>query len=652
MCVPLSEDNSYIDELKKSLYSRTAPDVRTRRKLQSETGQGSELKTEWDRLPVLESKPGFDLNEQYQEHHKMSFFTKLFIVSAIFCLAALGFGAYLFLNGSNIISGDNISIQISGPVSVAGGTPVSFDIVATNKNNIELQLADLTVSFPAGSIDSADPGQPLKTYHKFIGNMTAGQSVKDTVSAIIYGEENLQKQIVVSMTYNVKGSTAVFTKSKSYDILLGSAPVSLAVSTYKEIASGQEFDLKVSLKSNSQQILKNVLLKGDFPFGYKFISSSAPSVGDNATWSIGDLPAGGQKTITIHGSLTGEDSDNRAFHFAVGTKSSDNPKVIGTQFTSIEQDIIIQKPFISLSIAVDSDQTASDHIGQFGQSQRIIISWLNNLPVSVSNMQISVKLSGTAYDRASVTPDSGYFDSANNTITWSRQTNSEFASVSAGEGGAVTFSIVPRDNGTSANTIVNPVVSMVASVSGNRTQETNVSQSVTAAVARNIKISSNVALSGRLVHTSGPFTNSGPIPPRVDQATTYTVIWDVDNASSAVGGAVVTATLPPYVKWLNSVSPASEDVSYDQNSGLVTWNVGNVSAYTLKSSKRREVAFQISFFPSITQTGQSPTLVNPASLSATDSFTGTSLSSQQGALTTRFSTDPSFMQGYEIVTGN
>jgi len=68
--------------------------------------------------------------------------------------------------------------------------------------------------------------------------------------------------------------------------------------------------------------------------------------------------------------------------------------------------------------------------------------------------------------------------------------------------------------------------------------------------------------------------NTGPVPPKVEQPTTYTVVWTVDNTSSAVGNAKVTATLPPHVKWLNETSPSGESVSYDQNSGLVTWEIG------------------------------------------------------------------------------
>ncbi len=648
--MPLPEENSYIEELKKSLYSRTAPDVRTRRRTHVEE-EKTGLKTDWEH-PVNEIDELEMVTEVEETNgkHKMSFFTKLFIFSAVFCLIAVGIGAYLFWNGANLISAENIDVQISGPVSIAGGTLVSFDIVTTNNNNIELQMADLTVKFPEGTIDPSNPSQPLKTFNKFIGNFSPGQSDKETVRAIIYGEENLQKQIIATMTYGVKGSSSTFTKSKSYDVLLSSSPVSLSVSAFKEVTSGQEFDLKVGFKSNSSQVLKNILLKADFPFGYKFISSLPVSLGDNATWRIGDIPPGGQKTISIRGLFIGEDNDTKTIHFRVGSQSAENQKMIGTQYTATTHEITLQKPFITLNVAVNGDKSGDDdYLGQYGSNSRVTISWANSLSTSVSNMQISVKLSGSTYERGSVNPESGFFDSGIDTIVWSRQTNPDFASVGAGDSGTVSFSLTPRNLGSAGKPVINPTITIVASVSGNRIQENNVPQTVTAAVTKNIRISSSVDLSGRLFFGSGPFTNSGPIPPKIDQPTTYTVIWSADNASNAVGNASVKATLPPYVKWLNIISPSGEDLTYDSNSGLVTWNIGNLPAYTSSTGKRREVAFQISFTPSITQTGQSPNLVSQAILTATDNFTNANLSSQQASLTTRFSTDPTYRSGYEIV---
>ena len=110
------------------------------------------------------------------------------------------------------------------------------------------------------------------------------------------------------------------------------------------------------------------------------------------------------------------------------------------------------------------------------------------------------------------------------------------------------------------------------------------------------------------------------------------------------------ASLPAYVKWSGKVSPANEDISYN-NSGQIIWKIGNVDTYTSSNSRRKQVSFQIIFEPSVADVGTSPALVNESVLTAQDEFTGRSLQESNGVLTTRFSMDSSFRAGDDIVVG-
>lgn len=643
--MPPREEKSRIEELKKALYSRVGPDIRTRRKLHF-TDDEPDVRKGWDEE---QDKPLNQPLNQHYENNSMSFFTKVFIFSIVFFLIAVSAGAYLFFRGGNLISTNNIDIAVDGPVSIPGGEVVSFDIKVTNNNSVELKLADLSVDFPPGSTDPANPEKEMKNFRELLGDIAPGQTVDKTVKVIVFGEENLQKSINASVSYRISGSTASFTKNKSYDIIINSSPINVVVNSFKEVTSGQEFDMKVNIKSNSNQILRNVILKSNYPFGYTYVSSNVSPTSDNSIWRIGDIPPKGEKNIVIKGKLNGEDNDAKVFKFSVGTASYNDPNKIGTEFTSLTQNMTIQKPFVSLAISVGGSSGSQDYIGQFNRAERVEIGWFNNLPVNVNNMVISVKLSGTAYEKASIRPDSGYFKSETNEIIWSRQTNPEFGLVGAGDSGVVSFAVIPKDNGSIQKPISNPTITISANVSGERNQESGVPQSVSAVASRNIKVSSSIALSGRVIRSLGAFSNTGPIPPKVEKSTTYTIVWTVDNTSNSISGAQVTATLPPYVKWLSNTSPSSEQVTYDQNTGTIVWDIGSVGPYTSSASRRRELSFQVSLTPSANQAGQSLTLVNQSVLVANDDFTGANLSSSQDFLTTRFSSDPTYREGNEIV---
>ena len=639
------EDKSRIEELKKSLYSRNTPNIRTKRRLRFQK-QETDVVTDWEHPQEIEED--IELNKRYKDT-SMSFFTKILIASVIFFLGALGIGAYLVFNGSNIVSANNVDITINGPVSIAGGEPVSFDVQISNGNNIKLQTVDLSVDFPAGTTDADDSTKELKNLRELIPDIESGGMGQKTIRAIVYGEENSKKEIKVSIEYRVKGSNAIFQKEKVFDLLISSSPITVSVSSFKEVNSNQEFELAVTMTSNSKEVIKNLLLKAVYPFGFTYISSDMKPVSDTTTWRIGDIPPGGKKTVKIKGKLEGQDDEARVFRFTTGAQSLRNDKVIGTEYISSSQEVSIKKPFMSVGVSLNGEDENQEYVASFNSPVKVEVTYFNNLPTSIIDAEIHVKLEGTAFDKASVAPDQGLYRSTENEIVWNGITTRALKDVGAGESGRVSFNITPRDLSTSQKVITNPDLKLAVSIKGKRNSEDNVPESITSSAARRIKIASNVSLVGQVVRSTGAFENSGPIPPRAEQQTTYTVIWTVDNTSSTITNAQVRSSLPPYMKWLGKTDPVSEDITYNSVDGTLVWNVGSLSTYTAGTSRRRQVAFQVGLTPSITQIGQIPIIVNQSVLTAQDDFTGEALKSNLGTLNTRFSADSTFQDGNEKV---
>ena len=639
------EDKSRIDDMKKSLYSREAPDIRTKRKLRF-SSDTNDIKTDWEH-PV-EVEENVELNKRYKDT-SMSFFTKLFIFSIIIFIFALGIGAFLVFNGSNIVSANNIDITINGPISIAGGEPVSFDVQVSNKNNIKLETVDLSIDFPAGTVDAIDTTKELKNIRQLIPDIEAGGQGTKNIQAIVYGEENSKKEIKVTVEYRVKGSNAIFQKEKIFDILINSSPLTLVVSSFKEVNSGQEFEMTIDMTSNSKETIKNILLKAVYPFGFTYTSSDLKPISDNNTWKFGDIPPGGKKSLKIKGKLEGQDDEVRVFRFNTGAQSVRNDKNIGTEYVSSIQEISIMKPFISVGVSLDGESDIQEYIGSFNDPIRVEISYFNNLPTSIINAEIHVKLSGNAFDKVSVSPEQGLYKSENNEIVWNTITTNELKNIEAGGSGKVSFTITPRNNSNQSKSIINPSISLDINAQGKRNSESNVPESIISSAKRLIKISSDIGLGGQIVRSVGPFENTGPVPPKAETQTTYTVVWTVDNTSNSVSDTIVRSSLPSYVKWLGNTSPANENIKYNEVDGQITWNIGNIGTYTSNNSNRKQVAFQVSINPSITQVGQIPILIEGTVLNALDDFTNETLNSNLGSLTTRFSSDPVFKDGDEKV---
>lgn len=640
------EDKSKIEELKKSLYSRTSPEVRTKRRLRFLKKELGDIKTDWEHPNDDASE--VEMTKEYDDH-SMSFFNKFFIGSLVFFIIALGIGSYLFFNGANIVSANNIDITVSGPISVAGGSKASFDIQVFNKNNIQLNIVDMAVDFPSGAVDVVDTTKELKQYRELIGDIKPGGIGQKNVSAILYGEENSKKEMIVTISYRVNGSNAVFQKQKAFEVIINSSPLSLTVDSYKEITAGEQFEMKINVSSNSNEIIKNLILKAVYPFGFEYISSDPKTVGDSTTWNIGDIPPGGKKTVVVKGKLQGQNDETRVFRFQIGSENKNVSNTIGTEFVSYSEEISIRKPFLNIGIDIDSNVENTEYVGRFDDSEEVAITWFNNLDVPISDAEIRVRLSGNAYDKFSVSPDKGVFKSADNEIIWNKLTNDELSSIPAGGSGKISFSIIPKEKNDPKG-ITNPGIKIDVSVSGKRLSETNVPESIASSATRKIKLSSKLNISSQIIRSSGPFQNTGPVPPKAEKETSYTVVWTVDNTVNTISGAEVNSSLPPYVNFLGKISPTDEDIDYNPNTHQIVWNIGNVDTQTLRNGHRRQVSFQVSFTPSISQIGSAPILVNKAVLTGQDDFTNAQLISNQIPLTTSFSSDPSYRSGDEIVS--
>ncbi len=628
------EDKSKIDELKKTLYSRNAPLIRTKRRIHVGEGNKENVKTDWEHTE--EAREEVVLNET-QENHTMSFFTKLFWASLIFFILAVGIGGYLVFKGSNIVSTNNIEININGPVSVSGGSPVTFDIQIHNKNNITLENVDLEITFPPGTADPHDIGTELKTIKERVDDIRPGGISQKTVGAIMYGEENSKKDIVVAISYKVKGSNASFPKQKNFEVHIASSPLSMAIDTFNEVTSGQTFKTTVTLTSNSKETLKNLLVKAVYPFGYNFISSDVKPSGDTNTWKIGDIPPGGKKVIVLTGKMEGQDDDVKVFRFTAGAQSLTNSSQIGTQYLASSREITIKKPFVTASITFEGDTGSQEYIGAFNKPIRTELTWFNNLPTSIIDGEIHARISGTAYDKLSVTPENGYYKSAENEIVWTKVTTSNLSNIPPEGTGSVYFQFTPRDASTSFKGVTNPSVTIDLSIKGTRLSESNVPEKLESSATRKIKISSSMNLNAHISRGSTPFENTGPIPPAAEKKTTYTVTLALQNTVNTLSGVRVEASLPPHVKWAGKTSPSSQDISYNSNSGKIIWNIGNVQTFTQNSPQgsRPEVSFQIILEPSVAQIGQVPILINSMQASGIDDFTGETLTSLTEALTTR-----------------
>ncbi|MHB8651991.1 MAG: COG1361 family protein [Minisyncoccota bacterium] len=582
-------------------------------------------------------------------HHLAKWF--LYGGIAFFVIAA-GFAAYTIFFGSGLSSKD-VSITLEGPGTASGGTAFSFDVVIRNKNISDIEASTLVLHLPDGvSLVTQDGKTQVGTVTQSIDTIPSSGIARKTFRIVAYGAEGTQVAIPLSLDFRFRGQSATWQSKANYSFTITSSPVNLTITSTKEISSGQQFDLAINVGSNTDKGLDGMMVRVDYPSGFQFTGASLDPVYGNNVWRLGTLTAGTSTTIQVHGVMQGNDGEQKIFSIGAGQKSDTDPTAIGTIYNTTTQTVSITKPFISVGMSIDGHETSDTVATVAGRTIRVDLGWKNSTASKIVDAEVDVKLSGAALDRYSVnTGGQGFYRSGDDTIVWTKQDVDQLAVLEPGDHGTVGFSLrtFSLDGGMGKN-LHNPTVTLSVSVSGKRISESNVPQAITMFVVKTIRVDTNLNLATRAIYYgTTPFQNSGPMPPRPEKETVYTVIWTVTNGANDASGVVAKMTLPVYARFLGTVSPATEDLKNPVGSDIV-WNLGTARAGTGVGGPPREVAFQVGITPSIAQIGQVINITGSTSLVGTDAFTGTALSAITQRLTTRLSSDPGFKDTDSFVT--
>ncbi len=661
----MEREESKLEQLNRSLYSRNE-DLVPKEKRTPVSERSYSVPDSWN-------DPNFDFSEKNMVHKNSSFFGKFFLASLVFFLLAAGLSAFIFFGGFNMISSNNVDIKVVGPNSVSSGEELDLSLSIVNQNRVDLQNVKLSVDYPTGT-KSVGSSATLSHDEFILGTVSKGDVKNQSIRAVLFGQKDSVQNIVLKLQYNVTGSNAVFTKEKDYQVSIGSSPVLLNVTYPQEINSGQDVTLSVNLTSNSAVVVSGTLVKVQYPYGFTYKNSNIKPVRQltlldsiattsvvntnqqtdlvatsqsggasvGAVWSLGDLKNGDTKSLSVTGTLVGQDEEDRSFDVSVGVPDSASQLNFSSPLAEQLATIGIRKSFFSLSL---SGQYGSGTYGILSQPISLNLGFQNTLPSNVVNNQINVNLSGNVFSPSNVSAgEGGFYSSVDSSILWNKNTTRSLSVITPGDSDKVSFSLTPIFNTTQP--VKNPHIDISAVMTGTRTGSD--SGSVSSTQNLTFKFLSTLGLSAKSYRAVGSLSNTGPIPPRADQETTYTITWVITNTANDLSDAKVSVVLPVGIVWKGETAPAGEKVSYDPDSRNIIWSVGNVSAGTGFNFSPRTVSFKVSVTPNQTQVGKNIILLPVSNVSATDTYVNASISAAASGVTTGYS-DPGFMLGNDIV---
>lgn len=616
-----------LNKIEQNLYS---PNADMQKKPRARFNQEeTDVATEW--IDEVNKEGGLDSLKK-ENKKGLSAFSKILIGALLFFLIALSYAFFIF-GFKNNSEAQNVDININSPVSVSAGELFTFDVIISNNNPVRMESIDLAIEYPEGTRSGDDISVSMPRERQDIGTVDSGTYIRETRGVYLFGEEGDTKNIEVKIVYRIADSNAVFEKRKVFDVALKSTPIRINLSSVKEITAGQPLDFDLEIISNSNKTLNNVLVKANYPFGFIYKDSSIKPTYDENVWLIEKIDPKETIQLNISGEVQGQNSDDKYFSFDIGLQDEEAKENLSVLFTQVGKTITVTRPFLEIDLAVDKNNSSVLNLIS-NRSDTFQVIYKNNTRDLIRDAEIVLEIKGDVLDRESITVPKGFYKSLDNTIIWDKTTEPSLGQIPVGKSGNLTFNLASL-NLVSDIQVKNPEISLKATVKGTRYTENDVPEEIVNEIFKTVRYRTVVSVNPVSLYYDGPFANSGPFPPKVDQKTTYTIAFNILNSSNRISGGKMQMLLPNYVQYENQTWPSNENISYDSRNRIVTWDIGEIKELSGFNADGRRAAFQVSIIPSITQKGSVPDLAQSIKFFGTDLFTGQPLEIQIEGINTK-----------------
>lgn len=528
----------------------------------------------------------------------------------------------------NSYSKETLKLEILGSSEISLGQEVEYIVKYKNNGNFRLESPELVFEPPKNSIQGGKVfGRQILNTAQLGEAIYPGQEKTFSFKVRLLGKEGETEIAKATLSYQPKNLKARYESSTTFTTTIKSVPITFEFDSSSQIETGKDFRFRINYFSNVDYILTDLRVQLDYPEGFEFIESMPKSLEKNE-WEIPILNKSQGGRIEVVGRLTGESGEAKIFRAKLGIWL-DGEFIL---LKDAEKGVEIIKPSIYLRQEINNNP---QYVAFPGDWLHYEIYFKNIGDDDLNNLFIVNQLDGEAFDFQTIKSDTGNYQAGDNSVVFDWRRVSQLQYLAPMEEGKVDFWIKLKDD---LGNVKNPVLRNKAFVS-------QVKQEFVT------KISSKLEVVQKGYFQDEVFGNTGPLPPRVEEATSYTIMWQVKNYYSDVKNVKVKAVLPSGVELSGNIFPedAISKFAFDSASREIVWSVGDLTRGTGVSEPAPDIAFQVVFIPLNSQRGRTPEILGAAQISGEDSWTDAQIQGTANPVKTDLPDDPTMTPEKGIV---
>ena len=514
-------------------------------------------------------------------------------------------------------------MEITGNNKVSAGEELTYTLTYHNDNLVSLKNAKITVEVPNALIDSSLDilGQTKSEIREYeLPELEPRSKGEIIIKGRLIGEISSIHTMKATLNYRSTILTSSFDSKTEFATTISDSPVVVDIQAPLESVSGEIVNYIITVNNKSNNDLKDLELQLEYPETFAFTSSTLTATGNSKNIFI--IPSLRSKTsyeLTIVGNLGGSQQEIKVLKAKIG----ESRQGAFTLYASSQKSTTLGSPYVNLT------QRVNTNIAKAGETLEYTISFRNNTQVRIGEGFLKAQLDSKLLDLTKLNARGADFDSGTNTIIWRANAIPQLKIFGPNEQGEISFTVpikrtIPIENFQD----VNYVIKTNATFESNEVPTTLGVNKIIQGNSSEVKLSTRLIPKASIYYVSrdSSIINTGPLPLKVAQLTTFSVSLEIQNLTNDVSGVSFRTTLPNNVTWTGKTVATNGNITYNERTKEIVWNVDKVPANTGLLRPLYRAVFQIGITPAINQIGQNPQLLSRINYTGQDDFTGIDLS--------------------------
>ncbi len=557
----------------------------------------------------------------------------LFFVGVILAISAVVFFGWKFL-----LPAQGVDFTLIGPDKITVGDPVVLTIRVVNRSNAVVREGRVDLKLPDGSISADGAYGSLGTVRQkvVIDDVLPGREFKKDIQVRFFGSLNQVLSVDGSYLYRPENIQTFLTQDAELKAEITRVPVAVTVDTPEKVSSGQELTATIGVDSELNAPFPDMAVGVDLPAGFRLTSSDpALSSGSDSIWMLNDLPTGVSQRIVLRGVISGSPEEVKAFHVRLGRYDAKSKTWL--VLADVTSGPSIASPFLFVQTFLNGSRNGSLTPGAQVDGN---VYYKNNLTQKIQNVNVVLSFPEKLVSLESVRADKGFYDVTKKALVWNPSSEQNLRELNPGEEGTSVFSFIIKE--------ALPIKSF---------SDKNFFFTVTTAIdtasppaeyrgisleyrdSAEFKIESPIRVNARAAFYDSPVANTGPMPPKVRETTTYVVYLQLTSGANDLKDVEVRAQLPGGVLWKNIISSDLGTVSFNPASQEVLWRIPKLPAASGVLRSPVTAVIQVGLTPAENQVNTSPTIMSAIAASGVDTFTDAVENDTTNDLTSELRTD-------------